>query len=141
MYEEAVAHTSTDDERIPIALELMRTLVRARQWDRFEAVASEIRFASQTRKPHRAEYYRIIAWREVLRDKPYEALTALEKAEGAMPLSPNIAMEKGRIYASLGATDRAASEYRKALKVDPNHAAAREALRKLESASGPPARR
>ncbi len=141
MYEEAVARSRTDEERVPVALELMRTLVRARQWDQFEAVASEIRLPSQSRKEYRAEFYRIIGWREVLRGKPYEALTALEKAEAAMPLSPNIAMEKGRIYASLGATDRAASEYRKALKVDPNHAAAREALRKLESASGPPARR
>jgi len=135
MYKEAVARTAINDERVPVALELMRTLVRARQWDRFEAVASEIRLASQTRKAHRAEYYRIIAWREVLRGKPYEALTALEKAEGAMPLSPGIAMEKGRIYMSLGATDRAASEFRKALKVDPDHAAAREALRKLESST------
>ena len=139
MYEEAVAHSADDTERVPIALELMRTLVRARQWDQFEAVASEIRLASQSRKAYRAEYYRIIAWREVLRGKPYEALTALEKAEGAMPLSPGIAMEKGRIYSTLGATDRAASEYRKALKVDPKHTAAREALRKLESASGPKA--
>lgn len=134
MYEEAVAHSKVDEGRVPVALELMRTLVRARQWDQFEAVASEIRLPSQSRKEYRAEYYRIIAWREVLRGKPYEALTALEKAEGAMPLSPNIAMEKGRIYATLGAMDRAASEYRKALKVDPEHATAREALRKLESA-------
>ncbi|MFH1532257.1 MAG: tetratricopeptide repeat protein [Pseudomonadota bacterium] len=141
MYEEAVSRASDDDGRIPVALELMRTLVRARQWDRFEALASEIRLASHSNKAYRAEYYRIIAWREVLRGKPYEALAALEKAEGAMPLSPNIAMEKGRIYATLDALDRAASEFRKALKVDPNHAGAREALRKLESASGPRNRR
>ena len=135
MYEEAVSRAVDADDRTTMALELMRTLVRARQWDRFEAVASETRLASQARKAFRAEYFRIIAWREVLRSKPYDALAALEKAEGAMPLSPEIAMEKGRIFASLGATDRAASEYRKALKVDPKHTAAREALRKLESAT------
>ncbi len=136
MYEEAAARVADDEARVPVALELMRTLVRARQWDRFEAVASETRLASQPHKRYRAEYYRIIAWREALRGKPYEALAALEKAEEAMPLSPGIAMEKGGVYISLGAMDRAASEYRKALKVDPNHAGAREALQKLESASG-----
>ncbi len=137
MYEEAISRATTDEVLVPVALEMMWALVRAHQWDRFEAVASEIRFASQSGKTYRAEYYRILARREVLRGKPYEALTALEKAEGAMPLSPDIAMEKGQIYASLGEVDRAASEYRKALKVNPDNSAARKALLALESNATP----
>ena len=137
MYEESIARAPTDDVLVPVALEMMWSLVRARQWDRFEAVASEIRLASQSRKVYRAEYHRILARREVLRGKPYEALYALEKAERVMPLSPEIAMEKGQIYASLGATDRAASEFRKALKVNPDFSAASKALRALESHEAP----
>jgi tetratricopeptide (TPR) repeat protein len=136
MYEEA-KQKATEEELVPIALEMMRVLVRGRQWDRFEAVASEIRLASQAKRASQAEYYRILASREVLRGKPYDALEALEKAEGAMPLSADIAMEKGQIFASLGALDRASSEYRKALKVDPSRRAAQQALQKLESAATP----
>lgn len=139
MYEEA-RRRSGGHELVPLALEMMRGLVRGRQWDRFEAVASEIRLASQAHRTYQAEYYRIMASREVLRGKPYDALEALEKAEAAMPLSPDVAMEKGQIYASLGALDRAASEFRKALKVDPRHRAAQAALRSLESSEeAPPA--
>ena len=132
MLEEA-RERSSGDSKISISLEMLTWLANSRQWDRFEAIASEIRLSSQKEKMHRSSFHRIMANRELLRNNPYAALAELEKAETATPFNALIALEKARIYVQLGYPSRASSEYRKALKIDPDNEAASTALHQLES--------
>jgi len=63
----------------------------------------------------------------------WNSFDELEKAEAVTPLNANLALQKAHIYESLGEQNRAAYEYRKALKIAPTNASASEGLRKLET--------
>jgi tetratricopeptide (TPR) repeat protein len=114
------------------SLEMLSVLVRSRQWDRFEALATDVRRSVHNDPIKRARFHMVIASREMVRGKPYTALAELEKAEMATPLSSEIAIQKAQVFLSLEETDRAAAEFRKALKIDPDNSSAARGLSALE---------
>ena len=134
MFEEARARS--DETSVGIALETLGLLARTRQWDRFEALASEIRSAVLDKDTYRSSFHQIVATREEMRGRLFAALAELDQAENATPLDARIALRKAKIQLKLGRIDRAAAEFRKALKIDPESREAAEGLRNLESESG-----
>jgi tetratricopeptide (TPR) repeat protein len=129
MYDEARVRM---ENNVAASLEMMTVLVLSRQWDRFEALATDVGRSVHTEPSFKARFHMILASREMVRKKPYAALAELEKAEMATPLSSEIAISKANVFLSIKETDRAAAEFRKALKIDPENNSASIGLSALE---------
>jgi len=130
MYEEA-CEASLDN--VELELEYMGVLARTRNWDRFEALSAEVRPLLGKEPKHRSRYHQLMALREEMRGNHFAALAELEQAEAHTPFNIRIPLDKAGLQIRLGRPDRAAAEYRKALKIDPQSKEASEGLKNLES--------
>jgi len=130
MYEEG--RTKAGEQGLDIALEMLNLLARTRNWDRFEALSAEIRTLVRDDAKHIARYHQIMAIRDEMFGRDYQALRELDQAEAADPFGIDVLLKKADVQRRLGRADKAAAEYRKALKIDPNHPGASEGLRSLE---------
>ena len=132
MFEEARERTPPGD--VELTLEAMSILGRTRSWDRFETLAVEVRTDLGDNQSHRSRYHRLMAMREEMRGNYFGAMTELDQAEDATPLNIWIPLLKAELHKKLDRPQRAAEEYRKALKLDPGNSNAIEGLRELEIA-------
>ncbi len=134
MYEEALTRTGREAD-VQLSLEVMGLLARMRRWDRFEAIASELRLAIGDSQSAQSSYHLLKAIREEMRGEYFAALQELDQAESATPYNVSVPLRKAKLQLLLGRPDKAVAEYRKALKIDPRNTRAADGLKDLESAS------
>jgi tetratricopeptide (TPR) repeat protein len=135
LYEEALAKITQDTESVSVGLEMLNLLANLRRWDRFDAIAPDIRKKTSSYPRLRSQFHTIIARREEMRQRFQAALSELELADTAYPLDDRIAMRKAAIYKKTGDNDKAAMEYRKALRINPGNGPAATALQELEASA------
>jgi len=135
MYEEARKRGGEED--VALALETMGLLAGTRSWDRFEAMAAELRPVVGQENKYKSHYHSLMATREEMRGNFFAALGELDQAESSSPFNIGIALKKAELQLKLGRADKAAAEYRKALKIDPRSSVAAEGLRNLETHRSP----
>jgi len=131
MYEEANDKAA---DNVELQLEYIGILARTRNWDRFEALSAEVRPLLGRHAENRSRFHQLMALREEMRGNHFSALAELEQAEAQTPFNIRIPLHKAGLQIRLGRPDRAAAEYRKALKIDPQSKEASEGLKNLESA-------
>jgi tetratricopeptide (TPR) repeat protein len=131
MYEEALERTGKETD-VQLSLEVMGLLARMRRWDRFEALASELRLAIGDSDKAQSSYHLLKAIREEMRGEYFAALQELEQAESATPYNVLVPLRKAKLQLLLNRPDKAVAEYRKALKIDPRNSRAADGLKDLE---------
>jgi tetratricopeptide (TPR) repeat protein len=136
MYDEALSKPGPGT--VEIGLEMLNVLARTRNWDRFEALAVELRVQVRKDRQQTARFHVIMALREEMFNRDYLALWQLDQAEASDPYDTSVIIKKAEVQRRLGRVDKAAAEYRKALKIDPKHTGAMEGLRSLETGESPP---
>ena len=131
MYEEALTRAGSGVDA-SLSLEVMGLLARMRRWDRFEALGSDLRLAIGNSEKAQSSYHLLKAIREEMRGEYFAALQELDQAETATPYNVQVPLRKARLQILLGRPDKAVSEYRKALRIDPGNNLAAEGLKDLE---------
>jgi tetratricopeptide (TPR) repeat protein len=131
MYEEALERTGKETD-VQLSLEVMGLLARMRRWDRFEALASDLRLAIGDSDKAQSSYHLLKAIREEMRGEYFAALQELDQAESATPYNVLVPLRKAKLQLLLSRPDKAVAEYRKALKIDPRNSRAADGLKDLE---------
>ena len=131
MYEEALERAGKETD-VQLSLEVMGLLARMRHWDRFEALASDLRLAIGGSGKAQSSYHLLKAIREEMRGEYFAALQELDQAEAATPYNVLVPLRKAKLQLLLNRPDKAVAEYRKALKIDPRNSRAADGLKDLE---------
>lgn len=135
LYDESLAKISDAKEEVSISLEVLNLLANLRRWDRFEALAADVRTQATNYPRLRSQFHTILARREEMRGRFADALAELDLADAASPLDDSIAVRKALLYVQTGYPNKAALECRKALRINPSNTTAAQILRDLEAAS------
>ncbi len=138
MYEEALDSEDAHAD-VQLSLEVMGLLARMRRWDRFEAIASDLRLTIGEDARRQSSFHLLMAIREEMRGEYFTALQELEQAESSTPYNVLVPLRKAKLQLLLGRPDKAVAEYRKALKINPRNVEAAEGLKNLESVQNPEA--
>ncbi len=136
LYDESLVKISDPKEEVSVSLEILNLLANLRRWDRFEALAAEVRPQAAGYARLRSQFHMILARREEMRSRFQDALGELDLADAASPLDDAIAVRKASLYVQTGYADKAALECRKALRINPTNTTAAQILRDLEAAAG-----
>ncbi len=131
MYDEALARVGAETDA-ELGLEVMGLLARMRRWDRFEAIASDLRLTIGNSKKAQSSFHLLKAIREEMRGEYFAALQELDQAESATPYNVQVPLRKAKLQILLARPDKAVSEYRKALRIEPGNTLAGEGLKDLE---------
>lgn len=135
LYDETLTRIDDPKEEVSVSLEVLNLLANLRRWDRFEALAAEVRARAGAYPRLRSQFHTILARREEMRGRLQEALAELDLADAASPLDDTIAVRKAALYVQTGHPEKAALEYRKALRINPGSTVAGQALRDLEASA------